>query len=248
MKAIIIDDKKDPKEVLINLLGKYCSEIEILATAENVAEGIKTIQKYEPQLVFLDVEMPDGTGFDLLEKIGNISFKVIFTTGYEKYAIKAFKFSAVDYLLKPVDVDDLINAVKKAKVEIKNEVLQLKVGTLLSNIQEFSDTLKKIVLRDAESLHIVQVAEIIRLEASDNYSTFYLTENRQILISKSLKEYENLLSQAGFFRCHQSHLINLNAMQRFDKRDGGVLVMNDDSKVPISKRKKEELFALLETL
>lgn len=245
MKSIIIDDKKAPQEALETLLGKYCPTVEVIATANNVKEGLQIIERQAPQLVFLDVEMPDGTGFDLLEKLGNIPFKVIFITGHEQYAIKAFKFSAIDYLLKPVDADDLQIAVEKAQKEIKNEVLQLKVGTLLSNIQEFSDKLKKIVLRDAESIHIVQVAEIVRLEASDNYTIFYLTENRKVVVSKTLKEYENLLAQAGFFRCHQSHLINLNAMTRFDKKDGGSVVMNDQSVVPISKRKKDSLMELL---
>lgn len=248
MRTIIVDDKPGPKRTLKTLLNKYFPEIEIVAEANNVKQGVNVITELSPQLVFLDVEMPDGTGFDLLEQINPIDFKVIFTTGFEKYAIKAFKFSAIDYLLKPVDSEDLKVAVCKAKEEIKNEILQLKVGTLLNNLSEVSDNLKKIVLKDSSSIHVVQINEILYLEADSNYTKFYLTENRQILVSETLKEYENLLQKAGFFRCHKSFLMNLSMLKRFDKRDGGIIILQDDKSVPLSSRKKDKFLALLEIM
>lgn len=239
MQTIIVDDKPGPKKVLKNLLAEYFPKIQIIAEANDVSEGIKVITQHKPQLVFLDVEMPDGTGFNLLEQIDVIDFKVIFTTGYEKYAIKAFKFSAIDYLLKPIDPEDLKIAVEKAEEEIKKGDLQLKVGTLLSNVQETSDTLKKIILKDADTIH---------LEAASNYTKFYLTEDRQILVSNTLKEYETLLEKAGFFRCHKSYIVNLTAISKFDRKGKGNIILANDTIIPISPRKKEEFLALLELL
>lgn len=248
MRTIIIDDKPGPKNTLKTLLNKYFPEIEIIAEGNNVVEGFKVITENSPQLLFLDVEMPDGTGFDLLEQINPIDFKVIFTTGFEKYAIKAFKFSAIDYLLKPIDSEDLKIAVHRAKEEIKNEIVQLKVGTLLTNLQEVSDNLKKIVLKDANSIHVVHINEILYLEADSNYTKFYLTNNRQILVSDTLKEYENLLQKAGFFRCHKSFLMNLAMLKRFDRRDGGNIILQGDMSIPLSSRKKEQFLEILEMI
>lgn len=248
IETVIIDDKKGAKDTLKLLLKVHCPEISIMAEASNVEEGLEVIAEYSPQLVFLDIEMPDGTGFDLLERVDSVDFKVIFTTGHEQYAIKAFKFSAIDYLLKPIDVDDLKEATAKAQEEIQNETLQLKVGTLLSNLQEVSDALKKIVLKDSDAVHIVQINEILYLEANSNYTKFYLTDNREILTSNTLKEYDAILSKAGFYRVHKSYLINLSMVTKFDKREGGTVVLQGNIQLPIASRKKEEFLGLLEMI
>lgn len=248
MQSIIIDDKKGAKDTLKLLLKIHCPEISIIAEASNVAEGLEVISTYNPRLVFLDIEMPDGTGFDLLEQIETVDFKIIFTTGFEQYAIKAFKFSAIDYLLKPIDADDLKEAVAKAQAEVKNKTLQLKVGTLLSNLQEVSDALKKIVLKDSDTVHVVQVKDILYLEADSNYTKFYLTDNREILTSNTLKEYDTILSKTGFYRVHKSFLVNLSMVEKFDKREGGTIILQGNIQLPIAYRKKDEFLSLLEMI
>lgn len=248
MNIIITDDENKARNALKNLIELHCPELNLIAEAENVQKGLEILKNHQPDLLFLDVEMPDGTGFDLLKKLENIDFEVIFTTAHDKYAINAFKFSAIDYLLKPINPLDLKNAVAKASKEINQENLRAKISTLLSNIQDFSEGLKKIVLKDAENIHIVPIANIIRLESSRNYTTFYLKEDKPIVVSRTIKEFDRMLSEVGFFRSHQSHLINLNALKRFEKKDGGTLIMNDESQVPISVRKKEKLMTILESL
>lgn len=248
MKIAIIDDEESAQNVLQDLLLQYCPGVIIVGIAANVQEGLNLIEQCSPELLFLDIEMPDGSGFDLLEKIPEIDFKVIFTTAHEKYAVQAFKFSAIDYLLKPIEPEDLIQAVQKAQESTEKEVLHLKVSALLENIRDMSQGLKKIVLRDAENIHIASIGDIIRLEASGNYTLFYLKDNTQIVVSKSLKEYEKMLANSGFFRSHQSHLINLNAFKRYEKRDGGLIIMQDGSSIPLARRKKDTLLALLNNL
>ena len=248
MRTVVIDDQKQPRGALTELLKLYCPQITVVAQAHNVSSGLIAIKKNLPELVFLDIEMPDGTGFDLLQKLDNINFKVIFTTGYEKYAIKAFKFSAIDYLLKPVDSDDLLAAVNKATKEPKREIVDAKIQTLLGNFYQNKELPQKIVLSDSDSLHVIETKDIIRLESQDNYTNFYLKNDKTILISKHLKTYEMLLSHSGFYRTHQSHMVNLNEIKRLDKKNGGLLIMSNNATVPISRRKKEELINTLYNL
>lgn len=248
MKLIIIDDEEQQRNFTSSVVKKYCPTIEIVAQAANVKEGIEAIQKYAPDLILLDVEMPDGTGFDLLKKLMPIDFQVIFITAHNEFAVKAFKFSALDYLLKPVDPEELVMTLQKAQQVQKQTQIQMQLSILLNNIQDFAGEVKKLVLKDADNVHIVSISEVMYMQADNNYTSFFLTDKRKIVISKTLKEYEQLLEGKGFFRCHQSYLVNLNYILRIDKREGGFIVMKDQTQLPLSSRKKEQLLQWLEDL
>jgi two-component system LytT family response regulator len=248
MKIIIIDDEEQQRNFTSTVVKKYCPTIEIVAQVANVKDGIEAIQKYVPDLILLDVEMPDGTGFDLLKKLMPIDFQVIFITAHNEFAVKAFKFSALDYLLKPVAPEELVITLQKAEQVQKQTQIQMQLAILLNNIQDFAGEVKKLVLKDADNVHIVSISEVMYMQADNNYTSFFLTDKRKIVISKTLKEYEQLLEGKGFFRCHQSHLVNLNYILRIDKRDGGFIVMKDQTQLPLSSRKKEQLLQWLENL
>lgn len=249
MRSIIIDDEKSARENLKRCLNSFSSDIQIIEEAENVAAGLEVIKNQEPELVFLDVEMPDGSGFDLLANIEHIDFKIIFTTAHQKYAIDAFKFSAIHYILKPIDPEELQKAIQKAKEEINKDFLQTKVNILLNNLNPSQQSSKKLVLKESNSIHVLQIEDVLRIEASDNYTIFYPNDGQQIVVSKTLKEFEKLLKDEGFFRIHQSHLINLNALKKYEgKVNGGIITMSDGSQVPISKRKKDRFLAILENI
>ena len=190
--------------------------------------------------------MPDGTGFDLLRKFDSLNFKFVFITAYKEHAIKAFKFSALDYLLKPIDPDDLIETIDRVSKTINETGSNMKLEALLENISSQSNEPKKIVLRTSESIHIVKVTDIIRCESSSNYTYFFLKDGKKLLVSRTLKEYHEMLDSKSFFRPHQSHLININYIDRFEKADGGYLIMKDGSNVPVSFRKKDQLLKLFE--
>lgn len=240
----VIDDEAKARETIINILSLSKSDIRIAGEAGSVAAGFELINREHPDLVLLDINMSDGSGFDLLKKFEKIPFKVIFITAHEEYAIKAFKFSAIDYILKPITAGDLLQAVDKATESKSKEDTGIRLTALLANL----DKIRKIVLRTAESIHIIQVKNIIRCEADVNYTTFYLDNSEKLLVSKTLKDYAELLEHSGFFRTHQSHLVNLDHVLRYDKTEGGHLVMADGSIVPVSSRKKDELFELFEKM
>lgn len=240
----IIDDEQKARETIINILGLSDFEIEIVGEADNVDSAFKLIQEKAPDIVLLDINLPDGNGFDLLKKFEKINFKTIFITAHEEYAVQAFKFSAIDYILKPIRAAELFAAIEKAQDSFNKEETVLKISTLLSNLEK----LKKIVLKTSESIHIVNVQQIIRCQADVNYTTFFLEGGETLLVSKPLKEYDDLLCKTGFFRTHQSHLVNLEHILRYDKKDGGCLYMDNKTVVPVSTRKKEELFHLFETM
>ncbi|RLD51883.1 MAG: DNA-binding response regulator [Bacteroidetes bacterium] len=245
-KAAVIDDEANARKNLITIINNYCDDINIVGQAENVKSGQKLILNKKPDIVFLDIEMPDGTGFDLLEKIPKRNFSLIFTTGHNDFALKAFQFNAVDYILKPVDIEDVINAVNKAKQIQKPELSEKIIKQLLISVKE--KTNKKIILKTAETVFIVKVEEIIRCESDRGYTTFFIKDGKKIVISKNLKEYELLLKDFNFFRTHNSHLVNLNYVKQFQKTDGGQLIMKDNSKIPVSVRKKEAVLYKLENL
>jgi two-component system LytT family response regulator len=219
-------------------------DISIEAEAGSVSEAFDVISKKVPELLLLDINLPDGSGFDLLKRFDKINFKVIFITAFEEYAVRAFRYSALDYIMKPVQASELIAAVERAGESIEKDQMSMKLNALLSNI----DKLKKIVLKTAESIHIIQVEDIVRCEADVNYTHFYLSNGKHLIVSRPLKEYDELLEPAGFFRTHQSHLINLEHILRYDRSEGGTLVMDDESAVPVSSRKKEALFSIFEQL
>ncbi len=247
MKGIIIDDEPTVRNAIKNLLTEQFPDIKIVSSVGSVSEGYNAILQHSPELIFLDVELPDGTGFDLLKKFSSVDFKLIFITGHQEYALDAIKVSALDYILKPFDTDELRCAIEKAREVINHNEQQLKLQTLIENLQG-NKILKRIILPTSDNLHIVQVSEIIRAEADSNYTTFWLTENRKIMVSRTIKEYDSMLSGSGLIRVHQSHLVNINFINKFVKRDGGYLQLKDGAKIPVSPNLKKQVLLTIKDL
>ncbi|UPQ79843.1 LytTR family DNA-binding domain-containing protein [Flavobacterium azooxidireducens] len=248
LRAIVIDDIEKIRKDNIAIIKSSCPGISIIGQAESVASGIKLIKQLAPDLVFLDVEMPDGTGFDLLQKLNPIHFKVIFITGYEDFAIRAFRFSAIDYLLKPLDKQELIEAVKKAEELMNKEVFDVKLHNLFSNLER-PKNLQKLILKTADRIYSINIQDIVHCESDKNYTTFHFINSPKLIVSTNLKEYETLLSPHNFFRTHKSHLINMAFFDHFIKSEGGnTIVMKNKIVIPLSVRKKEEFMVLLENL
>ncbi len=246
MKVVIIDDEKRTREMIAKMIDSFDLGIECFPIGENVQSGIQAIEEVQPDLVLLDIQMPDGTGFDLLNSIDSRNFEVIFVTAFEEYALKAIKFSALDYVLKPIDSEELQRAITKATETIERKVDSKQLETLNYNIH--NPNRKKLVLKTHECVHVVDLENVVRCEADRNYTSFFLNDDKKILVSKTLKEYETLLSANQFFRVQQSHLINLNYVERFDKKNGGSVVMKDGSEVPLSPAKKDLFFKVLESI
>lgn len=244
-KAIIVEDEFHSREFLKNIVSTYCPELAIVALAGSVEEGVAAIKQHQPDIIFLDIEMQTGTGFHLLQQFPQPAFEVIFTTAYDHYAIRAIKFSAVDYLLKPIDIEELQQSVAKVIEKKKDKTGQLALQMLLKNLQSPQTMEQSITLSTSDGLEFIPLQQIIRIEASGPYSHFYLKEKKKIIVSRNLKEYEMLLTDHGFFRVHNSHIINMNEVKRMIKTDGGYAVMSDDSNITISPKKKEEFFQVL---
>ena len=248
MNVILIDDEATVRNTIRSLLNEHFPDINILATAGNIEEGYEAIRQNKPDLIFLDIELPDGTGFDLLKKFSTVSFRVIFVTGHQEYALDAIKVSALDYVLKPVDTDELCKAVEKAMEIINQSDQQLKLQALNENLQS-RKALKRIILHTSDHLQLVSINDIVRAEADSNYTCFNLSGGKRILVSRTIKEFENLLSGSGMIRVHQSHLVNIDFIDRFVKKDGGYLILKDGSKIPVSPNlKKQVLQAMSEHL
>lgn len=245
-KALIIDDEQRTRELIAKMIESFDMGIEAIPKGENVQSGLKAIAEIQPDLVFLDIQMPDGTGFDLLKAIPDKNFEVIFITAHEEFAIKAIKFSALDYILKPVDPDELRAALERALETMGHEKQEPQFEALQHNIQP--NQKRRLVLKTQESVHVVELDHIIRCEADRNYTSFYLTEGKKILVSRTLKDYETLLTGHNFLRVQQSHLVNLNFVERYDKGNGGAVVMKDGSEVPLSPAKRDIFFQILENL
>lgn len=248
IKAVIIDDEIAIQEMNSRLLADYFPEIELVGLADSIKTGVELITRQNPDLVLLDIELTDGTGFQLLQKLQPYNFKVVFITGFDSFAIKAIKFSAIDYILKPVNETEFQQAVQRA-VELinKNENTQPQVEVLMNSFKkEFKN--KKLVLRTSESLHIINISDIYFCKSDNSYTTFYFEGNEKILVSKSLKDYEGLLADYGFFRPHQSFLVNLNHIKKVDKTDGGFIIMENKKEIPVSLRQMKNLVGLLEKL
>jgi len=248
IKAIIIDDEKTSRETLQGLLRRYCKNVEVIGEADGFHSGIAVIKKNKPDVIFLDIQMPDGSGFKLLEEIGDIDFEVIFSTAYDQFAIKAIKYSALDYLLKPINPEDLITSVEKLEAKLSKGKDDTGVKFLLDSIRTPTSDKKKIVLSTSEGMHIVDIDNIIRCESEDYYTKFFLKEGKVIMVSKTLKENEELLAEYNFIRPHKSHLINLKYVKSFLRIDGGSIVMIDGSNVPVSRRKREQIVDILNHL
>lgn len=248
ISTILIEDDVNIRKGLAILLGQIAPDFEIVAQAGTVQEGLSLIEKHQPSVLFLDIQLTDGSSFDILDqlvkKYNKISAQIVFITAYQEYAIKAFKFSALDYLIKPIDPEDLQKAIAKIRVLHQTQVQYSQIDLLLEHFNKNKQP-KKIVLSTAEGTHLIDLQDIIRCESMDNYTKFFLKNEKPILISKTLKEYDELLKDSGFERIHQSHLINLNYLKSYIKADGGHVVMLDNSELPVSQRKRERLQDLL---
>ncbi|WP_456442042.1 LytR/AlgR family response regulator transcription factor [Psychroserpens sp.] len=241
IKSVIIDNEKKSRKTLSNFLRKYCKNVEVLGEADGVSTGIELIKNKNPELVFLDIEMTDGTGFKLLESIEDIQFSVIFVTAYSAYAIKAFKISAIAYLLKPINPQELIEAIEKYQKEIGLKGIHNKLEVLLGN----QSNVKKIAFPTSEGIELVKLNQIVHCEADDNYTSIFLANEKRIVVSKTIKEYDTMLSDFGFYRIHQSHLVNLDYIAKYNKNDGGYVVLENGKKLPVSRRNKQEFLEKL---
>jgi len=249
--ALLIDDDSNLRNGMKSLLARYAPEIRIIGEADSVETGVALLLQNPPQVVFLDIHLGDGSGFDLLEEVnqrGKLNSQIVFITAHEQYAIKAFRFSALDFLLKPVDPEELQKVIEKLQQVIDKNDSVAHIDLLLENIRKKVDNFKRIALSNSDGIHLFEVSDIIRCESEDNYTKFYIKNSKPILISKTLKEYEELLTEHGFERIHQSHLINLAYLKSYIKKDGGYVIMADNANLPISQRKKERLQELLKTL
>lgn len=247
IKTVIIDDENKSRQVLKDMLQNYCPEISILGEAAGCDEGVHLIRELKPQLVFLDIQMPDGSGFNVLEAFEKPSFEVVFVTAYDQYAIKAIKCSALDYLMKPINLEDLKMAAERYKKKSFSGEINQRLEILLQNI---SKPLKprKIVLSTAEGYHIVNPDDIVRCQSDSYYTSFYFVDGKRIIVSKTLKEFDELLSDFGFIRTHKSHLVNVKYIKSFLRADGGFILMTDGTEVPVSRRKKDYIINIISNI
>ncbi len=248
IKAVIVDDEKNSRLVIRELLSDIFNEIAIVAEAGDVQTAVEVIDSTEPDLLFLDIDLPDGTGFDVLKKIKESNLKVIFITAHHEHAIKAIKFSAFDYILKPVNTNEIIEAVNRALKEQDKESNALRMEAVLSNFGNSLPALKKIVLKTAEKIYLINIKDIVRCESDNNYTAFFLSSGKKILVSKTIKIFDEMLAPHGFMRVHQSHLINLNFIIHYDKQNGGFLTLSDNSTIPVSNTKRQLLLDYFESL
>lgn len=246
IRAVIIDDDQLVREVITRTVESYCPNVTIVAIAENVKTGVASINENEPDLVLLDVKMPDGSGFDLIKHFDKPDFKVIFISGYMEYAIKGYKFGAIDYILKPIDEEELSLAINRADDVIRYEE-KMQFKSMESNIKNLNKS-DKIILKTSDHVHLIKTSSIIRIEADGNYSTFFIDDGRKVIVSRAIKEWEETLVDKGFHRIHKSHMININKLNYFDKSDSGDVIMDDGSTVPVASRKKDMLMNLFESL
>ncbi len=221
------------------MIEKFCPQVTQLNEAHGIQSGLEAISKYNPELIFLDVELDEGTGMDLLSKLNEYSFEVVFITAHNKYAVDAFKFSAIDFILKPIGLEDLLNAFHKAKTQLANKDLLKQLSILKESFVSLSSPDKKIVLKDSGTMHFIKVSDIILCKAEGNYTEFYLANKQKLVTSIMLKEYEAMLESYNFIRTHHSYLVNIKKIIRFDKADGGTLLLENNHVAPVSQRKKD---------
>jgi len=246
IKAIIIEDDDLSVSLVTKTIETYVPNISIAAHAKDARTGICAINEHEPDLVILDIRLKDGSGFELIDHFDKPDFKVIFVSSYADYAIKAIKYGVIDYLLKPLVEEELAQALKKADdlIRLEEKLHAKALGESIKNLNSSN----RLVLKSSDQVHLVDIPDIVHIEADGNYSTFYLTDSRKIVISKSTREYEEILLDQGFHRIHKSHIVNINRMSYFDKADGGTLVMCNGDEVPVASRKRDMLMELFEGL
>jgi two-component system, LytTR family, response regulator len=242
LKSIIVDDEAKSGESLRILIEDFCEDVQVCAICKSVDEGMEAIKAHKPDVVFLDIQMQRETGFDLLERLREVSFEVVFTTAHSEYAIKAFRFSAIDYLLKPIDIEELKGSLAKIKKKIGQNITA-RLQHLMRNLKETSSENYKLALPTAEGLFFIKVSSIVYCEASSNYTEIYTDDGKKHIVSRTLKEYDEMLTELNFFRIHNSYLINLGAVQKYIRGDGGSVVMANGRTLDVSKRKKEGFLA-----
>lgn len=240
LKTIIIDDEQHCVDRISKLLSKYNNDLDIVKICNNIDDAETAIKSIEPDVIFLDVHLHEETGFDLLKQLSNIDFEIVFTTAYDSYAVDAFKFSALDYLLKPIDEDDLSLTIEKLKKKTSLKDVSKKVEVLFHNLEDKTTRFKKIAIPTLEGLSFVKVSEIIRCQSDINYTHIFLEGNKKITVAKTLKHFEGLLEQHHFFRTHQSHLINLSCIDKYVKGKGGYVLMSDGTHIEIAVRRKDD--------
>jgi two-component system LytT family response regulator len=243
MKAILVDDEKNALEMLEWMIQKNCPEIEIIAMCDLPLDALEKIKTLKPDLIFLDIEMPQLNGFDLLDRLGKHNSDVIFTTAYNQFAIKAFKICALDYLLKPIDPDDLKSAVQKA-MNKKSKVSMEQLDMLMSHLKPDKPKSKRVALTATDHLIFVETEKIIYCESDSNYTIFFLTTGEKVMVSKTLKDVEEILEGFDFFRIHASYLINMKHVSKFTRGDGGYVVMSNNQHITVSRKKKDEFFEM----
>ncbi|UII32859.1 LytTR family DNA-binding domain-containing protein [Fulvivirga ulvae] len=248
LNVVIIEDEIRSQETLKSLLTEFCDDVNVLGMAGNVRDAVALINKVRPELIFLDIELQTGTGFDVLNQIGERNFDVIFTTAFEQYAIKAIKFSSLDYLLKPIDIDELQEALEKARKRIDRQESSKQLSLLLKNMDERPNQRKKICLSTSEGLEFIDIENIRYCEANGSYTNFNIKPDVKLIVSKNLKEYESLLSDHSFMRVHNSFLINLHEVKKFVKSEGGYILMNDGTQIAISQSKRDEFMERMMSL
>jgi len=246
IKAIIIDDSEQARTTFRKDLETYAEDVEIIGEADGVVEGAKLLRNVRPDILFLDIQMQDGSGFDLLDVLGDISFKIVFITASDAHAIKAFRYAAIDYLLKPVDPDELVAALQKYRDQHLNESAKYKL--LNESLRHHQRPHERLALHSQDKIQIVNISDIIRCESDINYTSFFFNGGKKLVVSKTLKEFEDLLGEQGFHRVHQSHLVNTRYIREYVKVEGGHLIMNDGTMVPVSTRKRPEVMKMLEQL
>jgi two-component system LytT family response regulator len=238
IRCIIVDDEPKNLENLRILLQDFCQNVDVLALCQNVDEALTAIKRQRPDVLFLDIQMQRETGFDLLARLDRVDFDVIFVTAHSEYAIKAFKFSAIDYLLKPIDIEELKRALVRVEMKSNNDMAG-RLEQLFENLKPKSGHAHKIAIPIADGLVFVNTEDIIYCEASSNYTQIFLNDGKKYVVSRTLKEYEELLAEHEFFRIHNSFVINLNAIKKYVRGDGGYVVMSNDAALDVSKRRKE---------
>lgn len=245
-KAIIIDDEASSRETLTKIITKYCPSLSLIATAASADEGYELIINRSPDLIFLDIEMPHASGFDLLERFPIVDFSVIFTTAYDQYALKAIKCNAVDYLLKPINIRELMQAVEKVeKSDTKHQEVTEAIGLMMDSYNKSIPKNEKIGISTKSGIEFIQIEDVVRCEADGSYTKLFLTNCKTILATGKIKSFEELLGEHRFVRVHNSHLINVNCLHQYIRGEGGIAIMSDGAQVPISRRRKEDFLKFL---
>lgn len=248
LDIFIIEDEPSTLRNITEVINSRCPETRIIGESATIRDSIFKLTQLSPGLVLMDINLKDGISFEILENIQEINFKVIFITAYQQYAIRAIKFSALDYLLKPLNPFELIQSIENARRNIDEDNLQVRLEALLLNLKDHTNKIEKIVLKTQESIHLVDIDSIVHCESDNMYTKFFLSDNRTIMVSKTLKEYDDLLKDSGFLRVHKSHIVNTRFIDRFMKRNGGYLVLKNEKQIPVSQRKKESILKLFDSL